>query len=221
MSNITFPPLEDADENGLLAFGGSLTTETLYSAYSQGIFPWPISNELPMAWFSPDPRGILEYKNLNVSKRLARYFSKMNMEVSFNKNFEAIIMNCAKVTRKHEQGTWITKPLMDAYIGLHRAGMAFSVEVTKDNKLVGGLYGTYIKGVASGESMYFTESNASKYALVILMERLNACGITWLDTQMTTSVVDQLGGSQISRADFVKKLNPPHQPDFFEIFPKI
>jgi leucyl/phenylalanyl-tRNA--protein transferase len=221
MSQIVFPPLDEADENGLLAFGGSLTIETLLTAYSSGIFPWPISGELPMAWFSPDPRGVIDYDDLKVSKRLARYFANTPFQITFNQNFEAIIMNCAKVPRKHEKGTWITRPLMDAYINLHRAGFAFSVEVHLEQKLVGGLYGTYINGVASGESMYCTVSNASKYALVVLMERLHTCGIDWLDTQMTTTVVDSLGGKQIAREDYIKRLNPNHPPDFFQVFPTL
>lgn len=221
MSQIVFPPLTDADENGLLAFGGSLNIDTLVTAYSRGIFPWPISDDLPMAWFSPDPRGVIDYRDLKISKRLARYFSNSNFEITFNEHFEAVIMNCAKIPRKHEKGTWITRPLMESYINLHRAGFAFSVEVHRENKLVGGLYGTFINGVASGESMYCTTSNASKYALVILMERLKECGINWLDTQMTTSVIDSLGGKQISRNDFISRLHPISPPHFTEVFPKL
>lgn len=221
MSKIIFPPLKDADENGLLAFGGSLDTETLVTAYSAGIFPWPISEELPLAWFSPDPRGIIEYSDLKISKRLARYFSNKPMEVKFNQNFEAVIMNCAKIPRKNEEGTWITRPMIDAYINLHRAALAYSVEVYLEDHLVGGLYGTYIAGVASGESMYCTESNASKLALMVLMERLKENGISWLDTQMTTPVVESMGGSQIPRDEYVKRLKPNNPPNFFEIFPQI
>ncbi|MFA6235897.1 MAG: leucyl/phenylalanyl-tRNA--protein transferase [Bacteriovorax sp.] len=207
MAIAEFPPIDSADEHGLLALGGDLEIDSLLLAYTQGIFPWPISEEYPLAWFSPDPRGILAFLNLHMSKSLKKFLKKNPYEVRFNANFEAVIMNCAKVKRNDQATTWITQDIIDAYINLHREGYAYSVETYLEDKLVGGVYGVCINHYYSGESMFHLEENASKVALVSLMYMLKQRDILWLDTQMVTPVVESLGGQEIPRDTFLEMLD--------------
>ncbi len=209
MAIIDFPPLDTADEHGLLALGGDLEIESLVLAYSRGIFPWPISQEYPLAWFSPDPRGILPFGNLHLSKSLKKFLKKNPYEIKFNTNFEAVIYNCAKVKRSQDQGTWITNEIIEAYLKLHHEGLAYSCETYYEGKLVGGVYGVYgvcINRFYSGESMFHLAPNASKVALVSLLYKLHQQGIEWLDTQMVTPVVESLGGVAIPREKYIKML---------------
>lgn len=206
MAIVDFPPLHTADEHGLLALGGDLNIESLILAYSRGIFPWPISKEYPLAWFSPDPRGILPFGNLHLSTSLKKFLKKNPYEVKFNTDFKAVITNCAEVKRAQDQGTWITQEIIDAYIKLHDEGLAYSSETYLDGKLVGGVYGVCINRFYSGESMFHTAPNASKVALVSLLYKLHGRGIEWLDTQMVTPVVESLGGVAIPRETFIKML---------------
>lgn len=201
-----FPPVESADEHGLLALGGDLEVESLLLAYSQGIFPWPISKEYPLAWFSPDPRGILAFEKLHLSKSLKKFLKNNPYEVRFNTNFEAVIMNCALVKRSDNQGTWITDEIINGYIELYKRGFAYSVETYEDDHLVGGVYGVCINRFYSGESMFHKADNASKVALISLLYQLHQKGIGWLDTQMVTPVVESLGGVEIPRETYLKML---------------
>lgn len=206
MAIAQFPPIEMADEHGLLALGGDLEVESLLLAYSQGIFPWPISKEYPLAWFSPDPRGILAFEKLHLSKSLRKFLKKNPYEIKFNTNFEAVIMNCSLVPRADNQGTWITQDLINGYIELFKQGYAYSVETYLDGNLVGGVYGVCINRFYSGESMFHTADNASKVALISLLYQLNQQGIGWIDTQMVTPVVESLGGVEIPRETYLKML---------------
>jgi leucyl/phenylalanyl-tRNA--protein transferase len=210
MSIIEFPPVEYADENGLLAIGGDLQVDSLLLAYESGIFPWPISKEYPLAWFSPDPRGILKFEDLHISRSFKKFLAKTKLTVEFNTNFEAVIINCAMAKRKDQDETWITDDIIGHYIDLHKSGYAYSVETYMDvdgNKsLVGGMYGVCISNFFSGESMYYKEDNASKLALYTLLKKLNSHGIKWIDTQMVTPVIKDLGGSEIQRKDFLQLL---------------
>lgn len=206
MAIAEFPPVESADEHGLIALGGDLELESLLLAYSQGIFPWPISEEYPLAWFSPDPRGILAFDNLHLSKSFRKFLKKNPYDVRFNTNFEAVIMNCAKVARREQESTWITQDIINAYIELHRAGYAYSIETYLNDVLVGGVYGVCINRFYSGESMFHTADNASKVALVSLLYLLKQRDIGWLDTQMVTPVVETLGGLEIPRETYLKML---------------
>ena len=208
MAIISFPPVHKANPEGLLAVGGDLEVSSLLLAYSEGIFPWPISSHYPLAWFCPDPRGVLQYEDLHVSKSLKKLLKQNKYSLQFNTKFEEVIANCSKVdNRKGQSGTWITKEVINAYIELHQAGHAYSVEVyNQDEALVGGLYGVHINSFVSGESMFFKESNTSKVALVGLMEHLNSHGVSFLDTQMLTPVVENLGGKEIPRSDFLELL---------------
>lgn len=210
MAILAFPPIDTADENGLLALGGDLDVESLLMAYNLGIFPWPINERYPLAWFSPDPRGILDFNNLHLSRSLKKSIKKKDWVVTFNQDFKQIIQQCADTTnrsKKEAQGTWITKEIIDAYIKFHQAGYAYSVEVRIDNKIVGGLYGVQLGNAFSGESMFHTETDASKIAIITLMHLLNKHAVHWLDTQMVTSVIGDLGGIEISRDDFINNLN--------------
>lgn len=207
MAIVEFPPIESADEHGLVAIGGDLEIDSLLLAYSQGIFPWPISEEYPLAWFSPDPRGILAFDKLHLSKSLRKFLKKNPYEIRFNTNFEAVIMNCARVKRNDQSSTWITQEIINSYIELHRQGYAYSIETYRDDILVGGVYGVCINRFYSGESMFHTEDNASKVALVSLLYLLKQRDIGWIDTQMVTPVVETLGGLEIPRETFIKMLN--------------
>ncbi len=210
MAILAFPPIESADENGLLALGGDLEVESLLMAYNLGIFPWPINDRYPLAWFSPDPRGVLEFSNLHLSRSLKKSIKKRDWVVTFNQDFEHIIQQCSDTThrsKKEAQGTWITKEIIEAYIKFHQAGYAYSVEVRLEDKIVGGLYGVQIGNAFSGESMFHIETDASKIAIISLLYLLNSHAIHWLDTQMVTSVIGDLGGVEIERDDFIKNLN--------------
>ena len=201
-----FPLVESADNDGLVAIGGDLETDSLLLAYSQGIFPWPISKEYPLAWFSPDPRGILIFDKLHLSKSLRKFLKKNPYEVRFNTNFEAVIMNCARVKRNNQSSTWITEDIINSYIELHKLGFSYSIETYLDERLVGGVYGVCINRFYSGESMFHLEDNASKVALVSLLYMLKQRDIGWLDTQMVTPVVESLGGIEIPRKIFLQML---------------
>lgn len=206
MAIADFPPVDSADEHGLLALGGDLDVDSLLLAYSRGIFPWPISEEYPLAWFSPNPRGILAFEKLHLSKSLRKFLKNNPYEVRFNTNFEQVIMNCAMVARADNQGTWITQEIIEGYIRLHKEGYAYSVETYLDGALVGGVYGVCINRFYSGESMFHKADNASKVALVALLYSLNQQDIGWLDTQMVTPVVESLGGMEIPRETYLKML---------------
>ena len=206
MAILDFPPVEQADEHGLLALGGDLDLESLLLAYTRGIFPWPISKEYPLAWFSPDPRGILAFDKLHLSKSLRKFLKKNPYEIRFNTDFKGVIMNCANVPRAENQGTWITDEIINSYINLHKKGFAYSVETYLDNELVGGVYGVCINRFYSGESMFHKADNASKVALIALLYQLKQKDIGWLDTQMVTPVVESLGGVDIPRETYLKML---------------
>ena len=212
MAILEFPPIEAADEHGLLALGGDLEVESLLLAYSKGIFPWPISDIHPLAWFSPDPRGVLIFDKLHLAKSLRKFLKKNPYEVKFNTNFEAVIMNCARVKRAGQESTWINQNIIDAYIKMHQEGYAYSIETYLEDRLVGGVYGVCINRFYSGESMFHLEENASKVALVSLLYLLKQRDIGWIDTQMVTPVVASLGAVEISRDVFLKMLNTSLQP---------
>lgn len=203
---IAFPPIESASSEGLLAIGGKIEPETLRVAYHQGIFPWPISNEAPMTWFSPDPRGILEFNNFYISRSFKKFIRRTSYQVKFNENFETVIRSCAEVVRKHESSTWISEEIIQGYLKLFKEKCAYSVEVYDGEKLVGGLYGVCFGEIITGESMFHLETNASKFGLYKLVEKLSEKKISWLDTQMVSPLLESMGGINISRAEFKRRL---------------
>jgi len=188
--------------DGIVALGGPLTTTNLLRAYCRGIFPWPIDNIVP--WCCPEERGILEFNELHVPRRLAR--TRHNFHFTIDRAFPQVISYCATVKRKHESGTWITRQMIRAYCELHRLGHAHSVEVWEGTELVGGLYGVDASGSFAGESMFSLRSNASKLALLFLIEHLKERGLDWIDIQMVSPHLEALGAKLVSRAKFLEKL---------------
>ena len=200
-----FPDPRLAGEEGLLCVGGRLDTESLLEAYSSGIFPWP-QEGLPLLWFSPKERGVLDFAEMHWPKRFLRELKKPGYQITFNKSFAEVIRECSLAPRSLETGTWILPEMERAYSALHRAGHAHSVECRRDGKLVGGLYGVYVGGVFSGESMFFKESGASKRCLHALVEKLKTFGLEWMDIQMVTPVLKALGGKYVTRDEFLQRL---------------
>jgi len=202
-----FPPVETADEDGLLAIGGDLSVERLIDAYNHGIFPWYDVSQ-PVLWWSPDPRMVLFPQKLKVSKSMKKLILNNAFEVTFNRDFKAVIENCANIWRHGQDGTWITEEIQKAYLELHSLGIAHSVEVWDGNNLVGGLYGIYLKDkkVFCGESMFATVSNASKFGFITLVEKLRAEGVKLIDCQINTAHLESLGAEEISRKEFLEFL---------------
>lgn len=206
-STYHFPDPNLADAEGLLAVGGDLQPERLMTAYSMGIFPW-YSKEHPILWWSPDPRMVLFPEKLKISKSMRQLIRRKTFEVSFNQDFEQVIKNCAEIIRKGQEDTWITAEMKKAYIRLHELGFAHSVEVWKKDKLVGGLYGVYLKNqkVFCGESMFSKESNSSKFGLIKLVEKLKQENIKLIDCQVYSKHLESLGAEEIPRKQFLKFL---------------
>lgn len=207
---IKFPPVESSNEEGLVAVGGDLEVDTLLEAYKNGIFPWPINSypqvKMPNTWFSPNPRGVLDFEEMHIPKSFLKFLKKTPFHITFNKAFDEVIQNCAEIPRKDKAGTWINQDIIDAYKNMFKQGYAYSVEVWKKDSLVAGIYGVVIGQFVSGESMFTYEDNASKQALYTLVHHLQDKNIKWLDTQMVTEVVKQFGGKYISRAQFKSRL---------------
>jgi leucyl/phenylalanyl-tRNA--protein transferase len=211
-SKSTFPKPSEADSDGLLCYGGALSCEILIDAYSHGIFPWPQEN-LPLLWFSPPQRGVLDFADFHVPKRVQKTLRQTyDHEVTFDRDFAQVIRCCARAPRPGQNGTWLLPEMIEAYTQFHEAGYAHSVECWYKGELAGGLYGVYINGVFSGESMFHRESDASKRCLYALIEKLKKAGLTWIDTQMITPVVASFGGKYISREVFLQRLSQPRSP---------
>jgi leucyl/phenylalanyl-tRNA--protein transferase len=205
MSLIDFPDTPHETFEGIVALGGDLNTANLLGAYRRGIFPWPIEG-WPIAWFCPEERAILEFKELRVPRSLSRVRRHTRFSFTINKSFETVINMCARVSRAGEQGTWITEEMLYAYCELHRAGYAHSVEVWDAERLVGGLYGVDVDGSFAGESMFYLLPNASKLALLYLVNHLQARGLDWIDIQVLTPHMEAFGAKEIPREEFLPKL---------------
>jgi leucyl/phenylalanyl-tRNA---protein transferase len=189
----------------IIGFGGDLTIENLRNAYRRGIFPWHVDG-LPLPWYCPEERAILDFEKLHLPKSLRKEWSKTKLSFTIDKDFEAVIKACARAKRSDGYGTWITDEFINAYCEFHASGDAHSVEVWDAGELVGGLYGVDAGGVFCGESMFHTRSNASKFALLHLVEHLKQRGATWLDIQVMTPHFKVLGAEEIDREDFLDKL---------------
>ena len=197
---IMFPNPELAEEDGLLAIGGDLRWERLVLAYCNGIFPW-YNEDDPILWWCTKPRFIIKPNEVRISKSMKRVFNRGEFKVTFNNDFEGVISNC-KALREKGEGTWITDDMKEAYINLFNKGFALSVEVYKEEKLVGGLYGVNIGRCFFGESMFSTETNASKVALISICKRLEEENYLFLDCQMHTNHLESMGGKFVSWEDF-------------------
>src|SRR3970040_2958597 len=202
-SNLFFPPVSQANYDGIRAIGGDLSAERLLLAYKSGIFPWFEEGE-PIIWWSPDPRMVLFLDELVVSKSMRNILNRKIFTVTFNQNFRDVISNCQNIERDGQNGTWITNEMIEAYCKLHEQGIATSVEVWQDDELVGGLYGSDLGHIFCGESMFSKVSNASKVAFITLVTYLKASNYRLLDCQVYNPHLESLGCREIEREAFIK-----------------
>jgi leucyl/phenylalanyl-tRNA--protein transferase len=209
---LEFPDTEQALSypNGLLAVGGDLSIERLLQAYRQGIFPW-YEDPQPILWWSPDPRSVLYPDELYVSRSLRKTLKRGTFRITCNHAFHRVLSGCA-APRARERGTWITNSMARAYMGLHRAGYAHSIEIWDTNaQLVGGLYGVAVGRVFFGESMFSRASDASKAALVALVRLMREHGQDLIDCQVESSHLNSMGARNIGRLDFEHHLAQTQQ----------
>lgn len=197
-----FPPTCEAMQqpNGLLAAGGDLTVEWLLEAYQHGIFPW-FSEDEPILWWSPTPRMVLKPNQAYVNRSLKKAYRRGQFHLKANTCFEQVIEQCAAPRDEHG-GTWIIEEMVEAYIDLHHAGYAHSIEVFNENELIGGLYGVAFGSMFFGESMFSLKSNASKYAFVGLSEAATTLGVTLIDCQMHNDYLASMGAALMESATF-------------------
>ena len=211
MTITAFPPVETADDDGLLAIGGDLEVESLLLAYRSGIFPWPI-NEGILAWFAPPERAVIFLDEFHIPRRLQRELTRTQFSSRIDTNFTEVISRCAEVKNRGEQdSTWITPDIIEAYSELFTLGVAHSFETYHNDVLVGGLYGVRIGRFFAAESSFYRMTNASKVAMITLVEYLKKEGISWFDCQVLTPFSESFGAREIPRSDFMKLLGEAHQ----------
>ena len=203
--DLFFPPVSQANRDGILAIGGDLSTERLLLAYKSGIFPWFDPGD-PILWWSPNPRMVLFLDELIVSKSMRSILNRNVFTVTFNQNFRDVISNCQNVKRNGQTGTWITNDMIEAYCNLNESGIAKSVEVWQNDELVGGLYGVDLGTIFCGESMFSLVSNASKVAFITLVEQLKKENYKLLDCQVYNPHLESLGCREIKRIEFLQIL---------------
>jgi leucyl/phenylalanyl-tRNA--protein transferase len=203
--DLVFPNPKYADSGGLLAVGGDLSPERLLLAYEKGIFPW-YSDDTPVLWWSPDPRLVLFPDELKVSHSLKRVIRKKTFAVTVDRAFREVIEACAQVRSSSGEGTWITREMIAAYVRLHELGFAHSIESWQAGELAGGLYGVSLGLAFFGESMFIRKTDASKVALVSLVELLRSLGFHFIDCQTTTAHLMRFGAREIPRAEFLARL---------------
>ena len=199
---LVFPNPALAEEDGLLAIGGDLSTGRLLFAYNHGIFPW-FSEGGPICWYAPHKRCVIFANEVVVSKSMKKLLKKNIFEIRINSVFEEVIDNCKTIKRKGEPGTWITNEMKEAYLKLHILGKAKSIEVWQANKLVGGIYGVEINDVFCGESMFSKVSNASKAAVIWICQSNK---YKLLDCQVPNNHLLSLGATLIPQKDFLEIL---------------
>jgi len=186
------PSPHEANEDGIVAVGGRLSKERLLEAYSKGIFPWP-HEDLPMLWFSPDPRFVIPISRARIPRSLLKELKKTSWKVTLNQDFENVILQCALTERPDQGGTWITSNMAHHYLALHDAGYAHSVEIWEDRTLIGGLYGVSLGGCFFGESMFALRSDASKLAFATFMAQLSVWDFDLIDCQVHTDHLARFG----------------------------
>jgi leucyl/phenylalanyl-tRNA--protein transferase len=199
---IEFPGYEYTSKEGVIALGGDLSVERLTNAYKNGIFPW-FSEEDPIVWYCPFERMVLFPEEIKISKSMQKIIQKKAFTITENTNFEAVIYNCKNMDRKDGFGTWITNDMEQAYINLHKKGIAKSIEVWCKDELVGGLYGLEINNIFCGESMFSKVSNASKLAFIHLAKNKK---YKLIDCQIYNAHLASLGAREVRRALFLKIL---------------
>jgi leucyl/phenylalanyl-tRNA--protein transferase len=200
-----FPPIEETDEDGIIAVGGDLKPERLVQAYRRGIFPW-YSEGLPILWHCPNPRFALEPASLHVPKSLRKMMNRGVYEVKLDTDFAGVIDGCAGTKRPGQRGTWITRDMRKAYLRLHDLGIAHSAESWLDGKLVGGLYGVSLGHVFYGESMFAKADDASKVAFVTVVEWMRGWGVSLIDCQQETAHLARFGATPWTRERFTEAL---------------
>jgi leucyl/phenylalanyl-tRNA--protein transferase len=203
---LIFPPPLLASKEGLLAVGGDLSLKRLLLAYRLGIFPWYSEGE-PILWWSPDPRLVLYPDELKVSRSLNKVIRKATFKVTMDCAFEKVIAECARVRVENQEGTWIVSEMAQAYCRLHEAGYAHSVETWMNGRLAGGLYGVSLGKCFFGESMFTRITNASKVALVALVNWVKDLDFAFIDCQIATSHLIRFGAREISRVRYLDELN--------------
>jgi leucyl/phenylalanyl-tRNA--protein transferase len=201
--DLTFPDPKMAPDEGIVAYGGDLSPNRIMYGYSRGIFPW-FNEHDPILWWSPNPRFVLKMEDFKISKSLKKTIKKNIFEIRFDTNFRAVIENCAHIKRLHEDGTWITDDMIEAYCKLFEIGHAHSFESYFDGELVGGGYGIAIGDIFCGESMFAKKSDASKVAFVALVERLKNNGFSLIDSQIHTNHLESFGAKNISRDEYLE-----------------
>jgi leucyl/phenylalanyl-tRNA--protein transferase len=199
-----FPPPETSDEDGFLGIGGKLTVDWLLDAYRHGIFPWPLPDGT-LAWFSPDPRAVIEFDAFHVPRRLRDTIRAGKFTTTVDRDFAGVISGCATANGR-ERNTWITDEMLAAYVRLHEAGHAHSVETWLDGRLVGGTYGVAVAGFFAAESMFYIEPDASKVALVRLVEYLRARDFGLLDIQQMTANSARFGATELRRREYLRRV---------------
>lgn len=204
-NRLWFPSIKDALEDGLLAVGGDLSADRLLLAYKKGIFPW-YDGDLPL-WWCPDPRFVLYPGKLRISKSMKQVLKQNKFSFTTNTSFEEVIRCCMFMKRTDQDGSWINEDIVNAYLKLHQMGYAHSAEAWLDGRLVGGLYGIKMGNIFFGESMFSTESNASKYAFISYVQQLIKEGIALIDCQVYTPHLESLGAEMISREKFLSLLS--------------
>ena len=211
MTIIAFPPVETADESGLLGLGGDLELESLLLAYRSGIFPWPLHDGL-LAWFTPPMRAVIFLNEFHVSRSVTRRIRHAGFSTKMNTSFREVISCCAEVINRGDQdSTWSTPELCDAYIMLHSSGYAHSFETFFDDVLVGGIYGVQIGHFFAAESSFYRRDNASKVAMLAMADYLRDQGIAWFDCQVLTPFSESFGAREIPRGEFMRLLGEIHQ----------
>ncbi len=215
--DFTFPDPNLADEEGILAVGGNLREETLIDAYSLSLFPW-FEPDSPIVWWTPNPRFVLHPENIRIQKSMRSIFNQGKFQFSFNTCFSEVLMNCAAIERKEQDGTWIDERIKTAFTNLHKSGWCHSIEVWRQDKLVGGLYGLLIGNVFFGESMFSLEQNASKAGLIYLCKNHKQLGIRLIDCQVHTEHLEFLGADFMDRTEFLRILeNNPKQKHIIKL----
>ena len=200
-----FPDPRSADAEGIVAVGGDLHPQSLLLAYRQGIFPWPVEG-LPMLWFCPAERAVLDFDRLHLPRSLVRARRQSTLRFTVDVAFAEVIRGCSQTPRPGQDGTWITPELLRSYVRFHELGYAHSVEAWEGPQLVGGVYGVDVDGAFCAESMFYRRPNASKLALLHLIDLLRAAGGEWLDVQVVTPHMQRLGVRTISRDEFLERL---------------
>ena len=201
---LSFPHPNEANEDGIVAWGGDLNPSRLLRAYQSGIFPWN-SPQDPILWWSPNPRLIMELDNFKLRKSLKKSMKKFTYK--FDKSFKEVLDKCASTPRKEQEGTWLNDELKESFEVLHSMGIAHSVEAYLDGNLVGGLYGLAIGKVFCGESMFSHVSDASKSAYTILIKHLKVWGYDFVDCQVPTNHLKSLGAHEVEREYFLERLH--------------